>query len=135
MALPVLLGFSCISARHLTVSPPGLNDSTSERRYSVEAVASDFAKVTAVVDGWRSSFGFSASECYLRGSRTTPLCKRYETTDGVAIDVRFSPYDNLIDVIVFDYGRSKRVGEIEKSLRSELERTFGTSSVRGRYEK
>lgn len=133
MALPLLVGFSCVSARSLTVTGPGLSTSTMERGYSAEAVASDFANVTAAIDRWRSSFGFSAAECGLLGSSRTPLCKRYETTDGVAVDVRFSPHDNLIDVVVYDYGRSKRVDEIEKSLRATLERSFGASSVKDRY--
>jgi hypothetical protein len=132
MALPLLVGFSCTSSRWLTVSGPGLNSSTAEQGYSAEAVASDFAKVTAAIDGWRSSFGFLAAEFDSRGSGRTPFCKRYETTD-VTVDVRFSVYDNFISVVVYDSGRGKRGEEIEKSLRATLEQSFGASSVKDRY--
>jgi hypothetical protein len=135
MALPLLTAFSCAYIRPLTVSGSALKEAAAGRAYSVDAVAFDFAKVTSAIDGWRSSFGFSASECNSPSRGGTPLCKRYEATDGVVLDVKFSPSDNLIDIILIDYGRSKRVDEIEKSLRSELVRSFGASAVRGRYEK
>ena len=123
-----LLGFSCVSVRPLTVSP------TQAATYSLDLVASDFAKVASTVQGWAQADGYKEEGCRPTVGTNTPLCKKF-AKGAMVIDVFFSSRENVTEVVLVDSSGGTKLSDVEKSLRPELERAFGKEAVKARYEK
>jgi len=115
MAGVTLTGFSCGSGTTLAVRTDVAGDRTS-----LAVLSAEFTSVVGAIDQWAVANEYTKQEC-APPPEVTPLCKKYYSTQPVAITVTFKPTTNRTEVSIFDQtSEGLRLYRTNKSLLESL---------------